>query len=185
MNDKKNVSVAKPKVGGALWRAPFGTTLPTDAVTELDEAFKCLGYLSEEGITNGLNKSYEQTKAFGGDIVDNYLSESSDTFGYTMIESLNIEALKAVYGDENVSGTIEEGISVNVDLGDQDEYSWVAEMIFKNKVLKRIVVPAAKITELGDVVYNSSTAVGYPATMSATKDANGRYHYEYMKKKSE
>ena len=29
--DAKNVTAAKPKVGGAVWRAPLGTALPTDA----------------------------------------------------------------------------------------------------------------------------------------------------------
>ena len=35
MADAKNVTAAKPKVGGAVWRAPLGTTLPTDAKTAL------------------------------------------------------------------------------------------------------------------------------------------------------
>ena len=43
--DAKNVTAAKPKVGGAVWRAPLGTALPTDAKTELDAAFKSLGYI--------------------------------------------------------------------------------------------------------------------------------------------
>ena len=40
MNNANNVSVGKPKANGAIYRAPLGTTLPTDAVTELDEVFK-------------------------------------------------------------------------------------------------------------------------------------------------
>lgn len=38
--DAKNVSAAKPKVGGAVWRAPLGTPLPTDAKSALNEAFE-------------------------------------------------------------------------------------------------------------------------------------------------
>ena len=52
MADAKNVTAAKPKVGGAVWRAPLGTTLPTDAKTALDKAFKSLGYISSDGLTN-------------------------------------------------------------------------------------------------------------------------------------
>ena len=36
MSDAKKVTVSKPKVGGAVYRAPLGTTPPTDATTALD-----------------------------------------------------------------------------------------------------------------------------------------------------
>lgn len=35
MANAKNVTAAKPKVGGAVHRAPLGTPLPTDAKSEL------------------------------------------------------------------------------------------------------------------------------------------------------
>ena len=40
MADVKNVTAAKPKVGGAVYSAPLGTELPKDATTPLNEAFK-------------------------------------------------------------------------------------------------------------------------------------------------
>ena len=48
MASAKNVTTAKPKTGGAIFCAPAGTKLPTDATSALDPAFKCLGYVSEE-----------------------------------------------------------------------------------------------------------------------------------------
>ena len=52
MPSASNVSVGKPKVTGAVYRAPKGTTLPTDASTSLAAAFEDMGYISEDGITN-------------------------------------------------------------------------------------------------------------------------------------
>ena len=40
MAKEANVTTAKPKIGGAVYSAPLGTALPTDATTELDNAFK-------------------------------------------------------------------------------------------------------------------------------------------------
>ena len=50
-----NVTFSKPGASanksGYIWVAPLGTTIPTDATTELDAAFVGLGYLSEDGLT--------------------------------------------------------------------------------------------------------------------------------------
>ena len=96
MADVKNVTSAKPKVGGAVYSAPLGTTLPTDATTALDKAFKTLGYISEDGFTNKNSPSSENVKAWGGDTVLITQKEKEDTFGYTLIESLNVEVFKGV-----------------------------------------------------------------------------------------
>ena len=86
MADVKKVTSAKPKIGGAIYSAPFGTTLPTDATTELNTAFKALGYISEDGLTNENTASTENIKAWGGDIVDNVKTEKKDKFTYKLIE---------------------------------------------------------------------------------------------------
>ena len=64
-----NVTTGKPKVAGAVFVAPTGTTLPTDATTALGTAFKELGYVSEDGVTNNNSPESENVKAWGGDTV--------------------------------------------------------------------------------------------------------------------
>ena len=45
-NNASNVTAAKPKIGGAIYMAPTGTELPTDAETALNAAFVNLGFVS-------------------------------------------------------------------------------------------------------------------------------------------
>ena len=91
--------------------------------------------------------------------------------------------LKVIYGDANVTGTVDTGATVNVTTEDYADRAWVFDMVLRG-VKKRIVVPNAKITALGEIVYNDSSAVGYDITITAAPNSGGVTHYEYLKKQA-
>ncbi|QKX68074.1 phage tail protein [Enterococcus hirae] len=182
MSKTENVSTAKPKIGGAIYSAPLGTTLPTDAVTKLNDAFKSLGYISEDGLTNNNTPETDTIKAWGGDTVDVVQSEKADTFCYTLIEALNVEVLKEVYGPNNVSGSLDTMITIKANATLLEAHCLVVDMVLKAGVLKRIVIPNATVSEIGEISYADEDAIGYETTLTAMPDENGDTHIEYIQK---
>lgn len=178
-----NVTTGKPRVAGAIFRAPKGTTLPTDAKSELDPAFLDMGYIGDDGVTNSNTRTSEDVKAWGGLVVMTSQTEYKDTFKFKFLETLNKNVLGTVYKESNVSGTdLDEGIKVRVNSQELDEYAWVIDMILRDNVLNRIVIPAAKISELGDVSYKDNEVTAFDVTLTAFPDEDGDTHKEYKQK---
>lgn len=178
-NDKKKVHLGKPKVGGAIFAAPAGSTLPTDATTALDAAFKNVGYISEDGVTNANSNSFSNIKAWGGDVVITYNEEHTDTFSFTIIESTSEDALKLVFGSTNVTKTASL-ITINVGNKEAEDISLVIEMVLQDGKAKRIVIPLCNVTEVGEITYSDTEEVGYETTVTALSDNSGNTHYEYI-----
>ncbi|MBQ3321892.1 MAG: phage tail protein [Firmicutes bacterium] len=180
-NNANYVSTGKPKVGGAVFKAPTGTTLPTDATTALDNAFVCLGYCSADGLTNTNSPETETIYAWGGDPVMTNQTGKPDQFRLKLIEVLNIDVLKTIYGEDNVTGTLANGLTVKANSAEVDPFALVIDMVMRGGVLKRIVIPNAAVAEVGDIVYVDNEPAGYELTINALAGADGDTHKEYLK----
>ena len=181
-NVASNVSAGKPKSTGAIWVAPKGSTLPQSTSEALDAAFNCLGYVSDAGVVNSTSLETNKIKAWGGDTVLVILSSKEDTYKFTLIEVKNLDVLKFVYGSDNVSGSLQTGIVITANNSQPEEVSLVIDMIMSDNTAKRVVIPTATISDVGDITYSDSDAIGYETTVDCIPDTDGNTHYEYVLK---
>ena len=181
-NNALEATVGKPKVGGGVSVAPLGTTLPTNATGTLNAAFTNIGYITEDGVTNTINRESNAIKAWGGDTVLNVQTTFEDQGQMTMMQVMNVEVLKTVFGDDNVTGALASGITVNVNSDQLQAHVWVIDMLYNNDTLKRVVIPNATVIEIGDIVYVDGDPVGYEITLGTVPDDAGNTHYEYIQK---
>lgn len=177
----QNVTTGKPKITGAIFRAPIGTPLPTSATEALDAAFLELGYVSEDGVTNNNTATTETTYDWGGTPVLNEQTEKPDEWTYTLIEALNPNVLGTVYGDENVTYNAAAGtIHVRAGATQVPDQVYVIDMRLRGGAMKRTVIPIGSLGEVGEIVYNRTDPVGYPITIKGMDDGTGLTHHEYI-----
>jgi hypothetical protein len=180
MNDADNVSFGKPKATGAVFVAPYGTALPTNAHVALNAAFAGMGYVSEDGLVNSVETDVEEVNAWGGDLVLSGQTTFKETFMVNLIET-NEEALKVYYGEDNV--VVEGNGSITVTQTNEmlPNVSVVFDLVLTGGRTKRIVVPNAQIADRsGEITYVDGEPIAYPALFVAYPDENGDTHKEYI-----
>jgi len=178
-NNAANVSFGKPKATGAVYVAPAGTTLPTDATTALSASYKNMGYVSEDGLVNSIETDIAEVNAWGGDLVLTGQNTFKETFTANLIET-NADALKLFYGDANVTVS---GNNITVKQNAQPLPNIVAvfEIVMTGGRVKRIVLPIAQIVDRsGDITYVDGDPIMYPAVFQAYPDTSGNTHTEYI-----
>lgn len=172
-NDKSNITIGLPKPGGAIYWAPAGTTLPSDATTALGAPFLNLGYVTEDGLTASLAEDGDDIKVWGPETVGRSHTGYARTYTFNLLETSKVDALKFVYGDGNVS---ESGGAITIDETGEPlpRGVLVCETLQNNSSTtpryKRQILPDAQFTDRsGDNVYNNSDPVNYPVTVTAYK----------------
>lgn len=167
-----NVLVGKPAASGGVLVGPIGTTLPTDATTALNVAFKAGGYVSDAGVTQQINTSTTDIKAWGGNTVRTVQTDHSLDYKFTLIET-STRSLSAYYGADNVTDGV-----VSITAGDLPHSSWVIEVRDGARRV-RIVIPDGQVTARDDLVFQDGGAVSYGLTVSCYPDADGVKAYIY------
>lgn len=179
-NDKANVSLGKPCAIGGVYYAPLGTALPTDAATALPEAYKCLGFISEDGLSNSADTDTTEVKEWGGGTVLKEIASYSETFQFAMLE-IKADSMKLRYGSDSVTDT---GGKLHILHGmpKDEHYVVVFEIMLTGNRKKRLVLPDASVVDYDDITYSSGDPITYSVTLSAnpSKLIGGKTVDEYI-----
>lgn len=161
--DSANVRVA---VTGAVSVAPSGSTAPTNASTALDAAFKDLGYVSEDGVTETRDRTSDKIKAWqNAATVRTVVTDATVTYTFALIET-KAETVELYYGDtvDTLTGSIV--VDPSATGGRQ---AFVVDVIDGTDLI-RSYIPDGEITEVGDQVYASGEPIGYEVTITCYFD---------------
>ena len=184
MSSKSSVMSGKPKISGAVFRAPLGTPIPTDARTALDVAFIEQGYVSSEGWSRQINKAYNTINAWGGDEVARSRTEHGVGFSFSLIEDLNSEVQKSKFGAAAVvvaPATASKGRQVTVTYKgeDTDPSVWVFDMNDQGKLHRTVFFDAVDTTESFEQTFSDEDVISLPFEMTAYKGPTGAWFVDY------
>ena len=180
-NNPANVSAGKGVKGGYIFSAPVGTTLPVKVVknkSELDEAFECLGFISEDGYVESVSEDSNDIVDMNGDLMDSSNSNRVESAQLTLAE-IKASTLKRQYGEDNV--TDEAGlITVKHNSDSHPTFSYVLLLLLKNGRAWTKVVPCGQSSELDDLTISSSELCQRALTMKYLTDESGNTCYDYI-----
>jgi len=152
-------------VTGAVYVAPTATTAPTDSGSALDAGFVDLGYVSADGITENIDRTTNQIRAWqNGSLVREVTSEGTYSVDMTFIET-NENVLELYYGATITAGELDGDPTTT-----GGRKSFVIDVI-DGAIVERIYIPAGEITSVGTRTLASGEAVGYQVTITAYADA--------------
>lgn len=178
-NDSTMVSLGKFKVGGYAYWAPSGTVLPTDSSTPLAAAFKLLGYLSEDGLTNTTDTDTTEIKDANGTTVMKVITSYAESYQFALLEVLRAEAAKMRYNTGAVTGT-DKSMTIKHQMPSDEDFVLVFEIAMSGDVKDRLVIGNGTRAEFGDRQVHAGDAQVYDVTASANDMGNGVTAIEYI-----
>ena len=178
-NDSTMVSLGKFKVGGYAYWAPAGTTLPTDSATALPSAYKLLGYLSEDGLTNTTDTDATEIKDANGTTVMKIITSYAESYQFALLEVLRAESAKLRYNSDAVTGT-DKSMTIKHQMPSDEDCVLVFEIAMSGDVKDRLVIGNATRAEFGDRQVHAGDPQVYDITVSANDMGSGVTAIEYV-----
>jgi hypothetical protein len=182
-NNDAQIVAPSPNIGGGVWRAPLGTTLPTDSTTALNMAFISLGYIDDDGVTINIDRPSTDHYAWGGNLIASLQQHYAPTWTFKLYQVLDPDVLKAVHSDANVTVTAPTSsvgtlTTVNMNATLNVNSAWAFDAFYQSNNV-RLALPNARVVQIGNYQLTHKNLAVYPITLKPFPDANGNFAYQY------
>jgi len=172
-----DAELARLGVTGALRTGPLGSTLPT-SMTPWAAPIVNLGYISDDGITESRSEDRTEFTSWQSlTPIRTELTTRQTTFKATLWET-NWDTISLYYQVGLDDVTLDETGTVDVVIFDEKGKPKRDLRVFGVDVVddvyaRRAIIPYGEVTERGDIVYQSSSLIGYEVTITAYTGADG------------
>ena len=182
--DVLTIYAAEPLATGSLYVAPLGTAKPANVSTAMTTPWIGLGHNGEDGFTETQDRTIYKKKNFGDATVKILQTDYVHTFRFTLLESLNAEVLKVVYGANNVTvtaavpGAAGNRIEVKKNPIKLPKLTWCIDTTDSElHAFYRNYVPLGQVTTVSDVTIVHTDTIAYELEIEAFPDTSGNHVY--------
>lgn len=168
-----DVNLGIGNAAGYFYHAPKGTALPESPLATLNEAWKNVGYVAEDGIVWHHGRTATPLKDWARQILRQLQEDSTGTVQVPII-STTPEVLKTIFGEDHVteaaaaaahgkltSVEVEEGV-----ISGEEAFLFIMK---DGDDAMMLGTTSGFITEVGDVNFAPGDAITWDATVSAAK----------------
>lgn len=171
MADNTNIIAATIGSDGAsIFCAPMGTTLPTKAIDAPTGPWVELGWVGEDGVTNGIARDTTKHYAWGGSVVKTTQDKYTETFKFTLLETSEA-VLKVVFGAANVAVSGDDWTITHSEMM-LDRMMFIIDFVDGVR-MGRHIIKDAMVTEVADLRYSHKEITGYELTVDVYKPSGG------------
>ena len=176
--DKNEVGVGAALATGAIWVAPKGTSLPTDATTSLPGTWKLLGFTSDAGVQISESSSNNAIRAWEGRTeVYNVRTEYTESIAFMPIQC-NADVAKVIWGDSAVTVPSTGKLTVKHHGKTLEPVCITIETVPRDNIVKRYC-GTFQLVERGQQTMDGTQVDGRTLTFNAIADEYGYTMYEY------
>ena len=177
--DASRVTVGSALATGAIFVAPDGTALPTDATTALSSAWHCIGYTSDAGLSISESSNNDAKRAWEGLAeVLSTKTEYTEQMQFTPIEC-NQEVAELMWGAGAVTVDLSGNLTVKHHGKTMEPVCMVVETVPRSGIVNRRTA-RVQLQERDTQTLNGSDLDGRQLTFDCLADSNGVTMTEYI-----